>query len=109
LVDAAAASSDGLVVAGAGGGHVSPAMADALMRVIHAGKPVILASRHGGPTLERTYTGPGCEVDLLSSGLLPSGGLSPTKTRLRLLVALDLGLDLARVFPSRVDGAGGQS
>jgi L-asparaginase len=102
MVDAALAVADGLVVAGTGGGHVSPAMGQALAQAAQKGVPVVLASRTlSGPTLEATYAGPGSEVDLLASGLLPSGGLSAVKARLRLLVALELGLDPAGAFPRR--------
>lgn len=100
LADAVAGQVDGLVVAGTGGGHVPPPMAAALARYARDGLPIVLASRcAAGPTLRGTYSGPGSETDLLAAGLLPAGRLPAAKCRLRLLVALALGLDPSTVFP----------
>lgn len=100
LVDAAAKQARGIVVAGTGGGHVPPAMADALRVASEHGVQIVLASRTGaGPVLEHTYGGPGSEIDLLSAGCRPAGNLAPLKARLRLLVALALGKSVSDVFP----------
>lgn len=100
LVDAAAAASQGLVVAGTGGGHLPPEMAKSVEAAVRNGLPVVLASRTGaGPVLRRTYSGPGSETHLLSLGVHPAGMLSPLKARLRLLVALALGRSIGKVFP----------
>lgn len=100
LVDAAAAVADGLVVAGTGGGHVPPPMAEALVRAASKDMPVVLGSRVGaGPVLRSTYSGTGSETHLLTHGVLPAGRLSPVKARLRLLVALGLGWSADDVFP----------
>lgn len=100
LIDSAAAMSQGLVVAGLGGGHVPPAVRPALESAVRRGIPVVLASRtSAGATLERTYGGPGSESDLLSLGLIPAGALAPAKARLRLMVSLALGKDPREVFP----------
>jgi L-asparaginase len=100
LVDAAAAAADGLVVAGTGGGHVPPAMAESLRQVVRRGLPTVLASRCvGGPVLEETYGGVGSETYLIEAGLRPAGLLSPLKVRLRLLTALALGMDASEAFP----------
>lgn len=100
LVNSAAAVADGLVVAGTGGGHVPPPMADALVGAASKGTPVVLGSRVGaGPVLRSTYSGTGSETHLLTHGVLPAGRLSPVKARLRLLVALGLGLSAEDVFP----------
>lgn len=79
---------DGVVVAALGAGHVPARLADALERL--AGLcPVILASRiSSGPTLKRTYGYPGAEIDLLSRGLIPSGILSASKSRVALQILL---------------------
>lgn len=100
LVRAISPGLDGLVVAGTGGGHVPPPLADALAALVDRGIPVVLASRTGaGPILRHTYGGPGSEQDLLGRGLLPAGALSPLKARIRLLVALGLGLAPGAAFP----------
>lgn len=100
LVDAAAVG-NGLVVAGTGGGHVPPAIAESLQKAIEGGLPVVLASRCGaGPVLEETYGGVGSETHLISMGLIPAGTLAPLKARLRLMVALALGKSLDEAFPA---------
>ena len=100
FVEAAAAAADGLVVAGTGGGHVPPAMAESLREVVERGLPTVLASRCvGGPVLEETYGGVGSETYLAEVGLRPVGLLSPLKARLRLLTALALGMDPSEAFP----------
>jgi L-asparaginase len=100
LVEAAYGWADGLVIAGLGGGHVPPAMLPALRAGVNSGVPTVLATRcGGGAVLTDTYDSPGTEVDLLRLGLLPAGNLAPVKARLRLMVALALGLSGERVFP----------
>jgi L-asparaginase len=96
----AASAADGLVIAAMGGGHVPPAMVSALGKAVDRGQPVILASRClSGPILEHTYGGPGTETELLALGLRSAGNLHPVKARLRLLVALGLGMALEDAFP----------
>ena len=100
LVDAAASVAQGLVIAGTGGGHVPPPMADSLRAAVERGLPVVLTSRTGsGPLLEHTYGGAGSEVHLREIGVRPAGMISPLKARLRLMVGLALGKDLAEIFP----------
>ena len=107
LVAAAAREADGLVIAGMGGGHVGPQVADALGRAAAAGLPVVLASRTGaGPVLEDTYSGIGSERHLLSLGLVPAGTLSPLKARLRLMVALAAGVGPRAAFARELAGGG---
>jgi L-asparaginase len=100
MVDAIAGGIDGLVVAGTGGGHAAPPLAEALLRVVRSGTPVVLASRCNSPrVLRRTYGGIGSEAHLLHEGLLWAGSLSPVKARLRLLFGLSAGLPVAELFP----------
>ncbi|MFC4115307.1 asparaginase [Nonomuraea zeae] len=102
LVDAIAGDVAGLVVAGTGGGHLSPALAEAVLRVVRSGRPVVLTSRCAdGPILRRTYGGPGSETHLLGEGVLAARILSPAKARLRLLFGLSAGLPAEDLFPPR--------
>jgi L-asparaginase len=101
IVDAIADQVDGLVIAGTGGGHVNPPLADALIRLVGRGRPVILASRSADPqVLNHTYGGPGSEVHLLSEGLHSAGNLQPLKARLRLIFGLSAGVPAAELFPA---------
>jgi L-asparaginase len=92
---------DGLVIAGFGGGHVPSRLVPLLSELAEA-KPVVLASRTGsGPVLRRTYGYPGSELDLLSRGLINAGFLDPFKARvlLHILVAAGAGrAEITRVF-----------
>jgi L-asparaginase len=78
----------GLVIEGAGGGHVSAAMMPAI-RDLSALMPVVLASRcPSGPVFRSTYGYPGSEIDLLASGALHAGDLCGLKARLLLNLLL---------------------
>ena len=79
---------DGVVVAALGAGHVPARLADPLARLAKL-RPVILASRiAAGPTLAHTYGYPGAEMDLLAKGLISSGPLSATKSKVALQILL---------------------
>lgn len=81
----------GLVVEGAGAGHVPGAIAGAVGEVA-ARLPVLLASRTlAGPAFERTYGYPGSEIDLIGRGVIPAGLLNGLKARLLLAFALRAG------------------
>ena len=97
----AADRADGVVVAAMGNGRVPPGMLGALKAAVETRKPLILASRCGaGPVLSQTYNfgDAGNEVGVL--GVVPAGDLAPVKARLRLLVALGLGIGPESVFPA---------
>lgn len=82
----------GVVVAGAGVGHVSAAAADAVSEAIGAGMTVVVASRtHSGGTANNSYGYAGSEVDLIDRGAIMAGDLSPRKARLLLHVMLKAG------------------
>jgi L-asparaginase len=101
LVEAAATVSDGIIIAGTGGGHVPPQMIDAITGALERGVVVVLASRTGvGPVLTSTYGGPGSESDLINRGAISAGTLQPLKARLRLMVALSLGMEPRSCFGS---------
>ncbi|SHK09283.1 L-asparaginase [Pseudonocardia thermophila] len=100
LIEAAAERADGIVVAGTGGGHTPPSVAEAIGAVVAGGTPVVVASRcAAGPTLHDTYGGPGGEAHLRGLGAVHAGRLPALKARLRLQVALALGRDVREVFP----------
>lgn len=101
LVDAAASAAQGLVIAGTGGGHVPPQIADSLHAAVERGLPVVLASRTGsGPLLGNTYGGAGSETHLREIGVQSAGMISPLKARLRLMVGLALGKEVVEIFPA---------
>jgi L-asparaginase len=91
---------DGLVVAGTGGGHVTPALGESLEALANAGCSVVIASRCGaGPTLTHTCEGPGSEPHLLARGIPSAGQLDPSKCRLRLQFGLSAGISARELFP----------
>ncbi len=102
LVQAVAGKVDGLVVAGTGGGHLPPLMAEELVALVEDGSPVVLSSRCAGAphVLTSTYGGVGSEVHLLRAGVLSGGSLAPLKCRLRLLFGLGAGLSAGELFPT---------
>lgn len=100
IVDAIADHVDGLVIAGTGGGHAAPPLAESLVRAADRGLPVVLASRCADPqVLDHTYGGVGSEVHLLAEGLHSAGTLSAVKARLRLAFGLAAGIPAADLFP----------
>ncbi|ATG50239.1 L-asparaginase [Brachybacterium vulturis] len=88
----------GLVIAGVGMGHVSPAAMPRLRRLLEGGIPVVVASRtwYGG-TSTHHYAYPGSEVDLLDAGAVMAGLLPPAKARLLLQTLLADGADPDRI------------
>lgn len=101
IVEAIGTKIDGLVVAGTGGGHVAPPMADALVRLAESGCPIVIASRtFDAQTLRETYGGRGSETHLLSGGLVSAGSLGPIKARLRLIFGLSADYSVNELFPS---------
>ncbi|WP_024277782.1 asparaginase [Xanthobacter sp. 126] len=98
----------GLVIEGAGGGHVSAGLVPAV-RELATKMPVVLASRcPEGPVLRATYAYPGSEMDLLSAGVLHAGDLCGLKARLLLsllLMSQDDGEDVAARFLARASGS----
>ena len=89
-----------VVIDGFGGGHVPPALTEVIESAVSSEIPVVVTSRVGdGPTNSSTYGAFGCEVDLQSRGAIMAGAISGVKARLRLAVALALGLNVRDVFP----------
>jgi L-asparaginase len=100
-LEPAAAQLDGVVVAALGGGHVSPALGDTLIRIAESGRPVVVTSRcPDGALLARTYGGAGSEIELRKAGLHFAGRLSAPKARLRLVFGLSAGIPADELFPA---------
>lgn len=88
----------GLILSGAGGGHVPEHLVPAITRLGER-IPIVLTSRTGaGASLTRTYGYAGGEIGLLAAGLISSGVLDARKARIALTLALSCGLDPAEVF-----------
>ena len=88
----------GLVIAGVGMGHVSPAAMPRLRRLLGGGVPVVVASRTvtGGTSTDH-YAYPGSEVDLLEAGAEMAGLLPAPKARLLLQALLADGARTVRI------------
>lgn len=93
-----AAGPAGIVISGAGAGHVSAQAATVLEQALDTGLPIVLASRTAaGSTLTNTYGYPGSEAHLLGRGAIAAGFLHARKARLLLHVLLEAGADLATI------------
>ncbi|MHB9098574.1 MAG: asparaginase [Syntrophales bacterium] len=99
LLDAVRDSAaDGVVIEGAGVGHVSPAVAQAIRGIVETGKTVILTSRcHEGLVMEDNYAFVGSEKYLRESGAIPAPGLSGQKARIKLILALSRTRDVCKI------------
>jgi L-asparaginase len=88
-----------IVLISLGAGHVPEAMLPAVDRTLAAGVPLVVSARpeHGG-TLTRTYGFPGSETDLAERGAILAGTASAWKARIRVLVGLGLGRDIADFY-----------
>lgn len=105
LVEACLQAQQPVVIAGSGGGHVPPEVANAIASSCRGGIPVVVTTRCcSGPTLGVTYAGPGSETDLRQKGAVHAGLLSPLKARLRLAYGLAAGRSVTDLFP--VDASG---
>lgn len=92
LIRAALASGiDGLVVAGAGVGHVPAVWMPALREAVGRGLPVVITSRTGAGPVRAEYGGPGGGVDVRESGLINGGRRPGLKARIELVCALGAG------------------
>jgi len=105
LLDALAAGAlEGLVVAGAGMGHVAAGAVPRLTALLEAGVPVVVATRvASGGTSETHYAYPGAGADLVERGIVLAGLLSPQKARLLLQVLLATGADAAAIREAFAD------
>lgn len=100
LLEAAAASADGIVVEALGGGHLPLAWPEPIAAAA-ARLPVVLASRTGtGEVLGATYGFAGSETDLLGRGAISAGWLDGPKARVLATLLLRAGADTAGVRSS---------
>lgn len=90
---------DGVVVEGAGVGHVSKSVAEGIKGIIDAKKPVVLTSRcYEGLVLEDSYAFPGSEKDLRDLGVIVAPGLNGPKARIKLILALSYTRDIKQIL-----------
>lgn len=90
---AVAETSQGLIIAGFGVGHVPAKLVD-LLEALAERMPVVLTSRTGGGSvLRHTYGAIGSETDLQRRGLISGGLLDPYKARILLRLLLTDGAD----------------
>jgi len=88
LVDAVRNNhSDGLVLAGFGGGTFPPAVVDAAVKLVDDGIPVVLATRS---TAGRVVTTP----KKIEQGFIVADNLLPQKARILLMLGLTISQDL---------------
>ena len=86
---------DGVVIEGAGVGHVSKTVADGIRDLVNVGKPVVLTSRcYEGLVLEDSYAFVGSEKNLRELGVIIAPGLTGPKARIKLVLALSCTRDL---------------
>lgn len=99
LLDAVPARSlAGIVLVGAGMGHVPAAVMPRVRALVAAGTAVVVATRTPrGGTSDRHYSYPGSEADLLAAGATMAGLLPAHKARLLLQALLADGADAARI------------
>lgn len=89
---AVAAPSDGVVVEGAGVGHLPASWLPPLRDAVSAGTPVVITSRTGAGPVRAEYGGPGGGIDVRDSGLISGGRRPGPKARIELICALGAGL-----------------
>ena len=102
LLDAAvAAGAAGIVVAATGAGNTHPGLLAAAERAMHAGLPVVLASRCIAGGVSTTYAFPGGGATWVRAGAIPAGTLCAVKARVALALGIGAGLlrdDLAALL-----------
>lgn len=83
---------DGLIIEAFGAGNVPPLVADQLANLVQAGLPIALVSRCFNGIAEPVYAYPGGGQDLANKGIAFIKELNAPKARLKLLIALNAGL-----------------
>jgi L-asparaginase len=93
LLRTAAGTSDGLVVAAFGAGHVTPGMLRALREAVERVPVVVTVRPERGSMLHATYGFEGSERDVRASGAACAPFLSAPAARIAVLCCLGAGLD----------------
>ncbi|MDD5083145.1 MAG: asparaginase [Dehalococcoidales bacterium] len=89
---------DGVIVEGAGVGHVSEAITAEIKDLLQTGKPVVLTSRcYESLVLEDAYAFVGSEKHLWELGVIAAPGLNGPKARVKLILALSCTRELDRI------------
>jgi len=89
---------DGVVVEGAGVGHVSETVAEGIKGLLDAGKVVVLTTRcYEGLVLEDSYAFVGSEKYLRDLGVIVAPGLNGPKARIKLMLALSYTRDWNKI------------
>lgn len=89
---------DGVVVEGAGLGHVSTTVAQKIQELIELGKPVVVTSRcYEALVLGNAYAFEGSEKDLQERGVIFATGLSGQKARIKLILTLGYTRNMAQI------------
>lgn len=83
---------DGVVIEALGAGNVPPEAAQEIQQLIAQGVPVVLVSRCFNGIAEPVYAYEGGGVQLIQSGVMFVKELNSQKARLKLLIALNVGL-----------------
>ncbi|MBQ7155773.1 MAG: asparaginase [Synergistaceae bacterium] len=83
---------DGLVVSGLGDGDVPTSWVPHLRKLVRSEIPVVLASRYPDGIVQATENYEGSASQLLETGLISAGMLSPYQARIRLAVGMASGL-----------------
>lgn len=84
---------DGVVIEALGAGNLPPEAAQELVRLMAKGVPVVLVSRCFNGIAEPVYAYDGGGVKLAESGVMFVKELNSQKARLKLLIALNAGLE----------------
>lgn len=90
---------DGIILEAFGRGNVPPTMVDGIKKAIEKGIKVVITSRCPKGRVRDTYGYDGGGYHLKQLGVLFSGDLSSQKARIKLMLALSLGLpDISEFF-----------
>jgi L-asparaginase len=93
LTAACDAGADGIVVAATGSGNTSPWLLAAAEAAIHAGIPVVVASRCPAGAVGTAYAFPGGGATWHRAGAIMTGSLCAIKARVALALGVGAGLD----------------